>query len=109
MNIETRIPASFSAPTYSVSRGRSPTTSSPPSVVTSCRFLGDEAAGMRRGGQRDRLHLVGRRHPVERDPEPGLQRGDVAVADVAAVLAQVGGDAVRARRLGQKAARSGSG
>ncbi len=49
--------------------------------------------------QRDRDHLVGRRHfEIERLGDLGLQPRDVVVADVAAVLAQMRGDAVGAGR-----------
>ena len=61
-------------------------------------LLGDDARGMRTVAQRDRQHLVGRRHlQVERDRQRRRQPRDVVVGDVAAVLAQVRGDAVGAR------------
>ena len=48
--------------------------------------------------QRDRQHLVGRRHlEVQRPRQFRLQPRDVAVGDVPAVLAQMRGDAVGAR------------
>ena len=48
--------------------------------------------------KRDLQHLLGRRHfEVERDRQPVLEPGDIVVADVAPVLAQMGGDAVGAR------------
>ncbi len=60
---------------------------------------------MRPGLQGDADHLVGDRHlEVQRlaalEAQVG-QQGDVGVADVAAILAQVGGDAVGAGRQGQ--------
>ena len=67
--------------------------------------LGHEAGGVRPGLQRDRHHLVGRRHlEIERLCDLGLQPRHVVVADVAAVLAQMRGDAVGAgldRELGR--------
>ena len=64
--------------------------------------------------KRDRQHLLGRRHlEVQRQVDLGHQPVDVAVGDVAAVLAQVRGDAVgaasaarmrRAHRIGMIAA-----
>ena len=60
-------------------------------------LLGDDAGGVRAVAKRDLEHLLGRRHfEVERDGEPRHQRVDILVADVAAVLAQMGGDAVGA-------------
>ena len=48
--------------------------------------------------QRDGQHLVGRRHlEIERARQLALEAGDVVIGDVAAVLAQVRGDAVGAR------------
>ena len=56
-----------------------------------------EAAGVGQVAQRDGQHLVGRRHlQVERTRQLGLEPGDVVVGDVAAILAQVRGDAVGA-------------
>ena len=60
-------------------------------------LFGDDAGGVRAVGERDRQHLLGRRHlQVERDFEPRHQRVDILVGDVAPVLAQMGGDAVGA-------------
>ena len=77
-------------------------------------LLGDDAGGVRAMGERDREHLLGRRHfEVQRQVDLGHQPVDVAVGDVAAVLAQMGGDAVgaglggddrRAHRIGMIAA-----
>ena len=61
--------------------------------------LRHEAGRVRPGRERDGDHLVGRRHlEVERHGDLALQPRDVVVADVAAVLAQVRGDAVGAGR-----------
>ena len=52
---------------------------------------------MRPGAERDRDHLVGRRHlEIQRLVDLGLQARDVVVADMAAVFAQMRGDAVGA-------------
>ena len=66
-------------------------------------------AALERSG--DAEHLLGRRHlEVERQVELGHQPVDVVVGDVAAVLAQVRGDAVGAGGLGDRARpRTGSG
>ena len=59
--------------------------------------LRHQAGGMRLGPERDREHLVGRRHfEIERLGDLGLQARDIVVADMAAVLPQMGGDAVGA-------------
>ena len=72
-------------------------------------LLGDDAGGVRAVAQRDREHLLGRRHlEVQRQVDLGHQPVDVVVGDVAAVLAQVGGDAVGAG-LGGHDARRGPG
>ena len=67
--------------------------------------LGHEADGVRPGLERDRHHLVGRRHlEIERLGDLGLEPRDVVIADVAAVFAQMRGDAVGAgldRELGR--------
>ena len=61
--------------------------------------FGDDAGGMRAVAQRDRQHLVGRRHlQVERQAGRGLDARQIRVADMAAVLAQMRGDAVAADR-----------
>ena len=58
-----------------------------------------DAGGVRAGLERDGDHLVGRRHfEIERLVDLGLQPRDVVVADMAAVLAQMRGDAVGAGR-----------
>ena len=62
-------------------------------------LFGDDAGGVRAVGERDRQHLLGRRHlQVQRQVDLGHQPVDVVVGDVAPVLAQVGGDAVGAGR-----------
>src|SRR5262245_20149170 len=61
--------------------------------------LGYKAGGVRGGLHRDPHHLLGRRHfEVERLCDLGLEARDVVVANVAAVLAQMRGDAVGAGR-----------
>ena len=61
--------------------------------------LRHQAGRVRRGLDRDRHHLVGRRHfEIERLGDLGLEARDVVVADVPAVLAQMRGDAVGAGR-----------
>ncbi len=76
--------------------------------------LRHQAGGMRPRLDRDRDHLVGRRHfEVERLGDLGLQARDVVVADMPAILAQMRGDAVgagldrelrRLHRIGMRAA-----
>ena len=76
------------------------TMSSPPSVVISCRPSGTSMAisGLSRAGDAD--HLVGRRHlEVQLDVDELAQAAHVLVLDVAAVLAQVHGDAVGAAQV----------
>ena len=64
-------------------------------------LFGDDAGGVGPVGERDREHFLGRRHlEVQRQVDLGHQPVDVAVGDVAPVLAQVGGDAVGAGRGG---------
>ncbi len=53
--------------------------------------------------QRDREHLVGRRHfEVERDRQLLGQPRDIVVGDMAPILAQMRGDAVCARLGGEQ-------
>jgi len=67
-------------------------------VVRSVRFSGHQAAGVRPQAQRDVEQLFGRRHfEIERLGNRRLEAEHVVVADVAAILAQVRGDAVGAR------------
>ena len=102
------------APELGDERGRaSPTwlaTSSPPSVVISCRRSGTRQQACGRVVKRDRQHLRRHRHfEIERRERGGGQPRDVLVADVAPVLAQMRGDVVgagldgelrRAQRIG---------
>ena len=61
-------------------------------------LLGHDARRVRTVLQRDREHLVGRGHlQVERHGQAGRQPRDIVVGDVAAILAQMRGDAVRPR------------
>jgi len=60
--------------------------------------------------ERDRQHLLGCRHfQVQRQRDLGHQPVDIRVRNVAAILAQMRGDAVRARmrRLNRRADRIG--
>ena len=58
-----------------------------------------QADGVRLGLERDADHFLGRRHfEIQRLVDLGLEPRDVVVADMAAVLAQMRGDAVGARR-----------
>ena len=77
-------------------------------------LFGDDAGGVRPMRQRDRQHLLGRRHfQVQRQVDFGHQPVDILVGDVAPVLAQMRGDPVGARggrgmggadRIGMRAA-----
>ncbi len=68
-------------------------------MVRSVRFSGTRQTACGRSLKRDRGHLLGRRHfEIERLVDFGFQPRDVVVADMAAVLAQMRGDAVGARR-----------
>ncbi len=69
-----------------------------------------QARGMRPGADRNRDHVVGRRHlEIQRLVDLGLEPHDVVVADMAAVFAQMRGDAVGAGSTASLAARTGSG
>ena len=60
-------------------------------------FFGDDADGMRAVVQRDGLHFHGCRHfEVQGQAQHRHQAVDVAVRDMAAILAQMGGDAIGA-------------
>ena len=62
-------------------------------------LFGDDARGVRAVAQRDRDHLVGRRHlQVQRQVGRRLDACQIVVADMAPVLAQMRGDAVAADR-----------
>jgi hypothetical protein len=59
--------------------------------------FGHQAGGVRLVPERDLEHRFGRRHfEIERHRQLARQARDVVVGDVAAVLAQMGGDAVGA-------------
>ena len=74
-----------------------PTTSSPPSVVSSSRRSGTRQTACGLVRKRNPQHVFGRRHlEIQRLRDLGLQPRHVVVADVAAVLAQMRGDAVGA-------------
>ena len=76
------------------------TMSRPPSVVTSWRPSGTSIAISGLDARGDADHLVGRRHlEVELDVGELAQAAHVLVLDVAAVLAQVHGDAVGAAEM----------
>ena len=96
-------------PTAARSASRCPTASSPPSVVRSCRRSGTmQAACGRLAG--DVHHLAGRRHfQIERLGDARLQPRDIVVDDMAAILAQMRGDAVGAGRDRDLGGLSGSG
>ena len=65
-------------------------------------LLRNEADRVRLGRKHNAQHLVGRRHfEIQRLVDLGLQPRDVVVVDVAAVLAQMRGDAVAARGNGE--------
>ena len=82
MNSETRMPAAPSSRDEAARDASSPpAASSPPSVVSSARFSGTMQAACGRWLQRDREHLVGRRHlEVERQVDLAREPGDVVVA-----------------------------
>ena len=66
-------------------------------------FFGDKADRVGFQTQHDRGHLIGRgAFEVQGNADACLQRLHIGVADVAAVFAQMGGDAVSARGFGQQ-------
>ena len=68
-------------------------------MVRSSRRSGTMQAAWGRTRDGDVHHLAGRRHfEVERLGDAGLEPRDIVVADVAAILAQMRGDAVGAGR-----------
>jgi hypothetical protein len=72
--------------------------------------FGHQAGGMGAQAQQDGLHLIRRgAFEVQRNADAGGQRLHVGIADVAAIFAQMGGDAVGARRLGQNGGAQGIG
>ena len=97
MNSDTRMPASFSRAMNGASALCWPTTSSPPSVVSSSRRSGTRHTACGLVASAIRSMSVGRRHlEIQRLGDLGLQPRHVLVADMAAVLAQMRGDAVGA-------------
>ena len=79
-------------------------------MVRSSRFSGTMQAACGLVAQRDRQHLLGRRHfEVQRQAISADQAVDVLVGDVAAVLAQMGGDAVGTGLGGEQAGAHGIG
>ncbi len=96
MNSDTRIPASLQG----ARRTRLQTLAAADDVETAfgralLALLGHQATGVGHVAQRDRQHLLGRRHlQIERTRQLGLEPRDVVVADMAAILAQMRGDAV---------------
>ena len=102
MNSDTRMPACFSVATARPTMLLLAGDIEPAFGGAFGAPLRHEAGGMRLGLQRDRDHVVGRRHfEIERLGNLGLQPRDVVVADVAAILAQMRGDAVGAGLLGE--------
>jgi hypothetical protein len=100
MNTETTMPAPASLATCSRRRASCETMSSPPSVVISWRPLRNQHRHLRAQALRDRDHLLGRRHlEVELDVRELAQPAHILVLDMAPVLAQVHGDAVRAAEM----------
>jgi hypothetical protein len=80
------MPAATRRSTSGANRASSPATESPPSLGHDAHVVRPDAAG-------DRDHLGRRRHlEVQLHPGLGAQPLDVAVLDVAAVLAQVDGE-----------------
>ena len=99
MNSDTRMFAARRSPIRGLSSARPADHVEPAFGGALGAALRHQAGGVRPGPQRDRDHLRGRRHlQVERLGDLGLEAGNVVVADVAAVFAQMRGDAVGARR-----------
>ena len=101
-NRATSIPASRQRFTADAIRDRWPTTSSPPSVVSSCAPLGHQRDLVRANLE---SHLddvgVGRHLQVEPNLNGLAQQPEVPVLDVPAVFAKVNGDPVGAPQFGQ--------
>ena len=73
-------------------------------------LFGHKADGVGSGGKCYRLHLIrSGAFEIQRDAKARFQCGDVAVADMAAVFTQVGGDAIRTGRFSQKGGAQGIG
>ena len=103
MNMETRMPAAASALTMGFSRVSWPTHVDAAFGGALLALLRHDAGGMRPVLERDGQHLVGRRHfQIERNVQLARQPRDVVVGDMAAILAQMRGDAVGAGRLRQQ-------
>ena len=99
MNSDTRMPASLSLATTGVKLIVLAGGIEPAFGGALGALLRHQADRMRLGLERDGDHLGGRRHfEIERLVDLGLQPRDVVVADMAAVLAQMRGDAVGAGR-----------
>ena len=99
MNSETRMPACLSVCTTGLSCARWPDRVEPAFGGALGALFRHQADRVRLGRERDRHHLLGRRHfEIERLVDLRLQPRDVVVADVAAILAQMRGDAVAAGR-----------
>ena len=102
MKIETRQPASRSGAMKCASRFSSRATSSPPSVVRSSRRSGTRQTAC--GRCRSAIACISSVAAISRlsgRVSAAISRVDVGVGDVAAVLAQVRGDAVGAGGLGE--------
>ena len=110
MNSDTRMPASVSLPTdrrkrFALAGGVEPAFGGALGAP-----LRHEAGGVRPRLARDPDHLRRRRHfEIERLGDPLLEAGDVVVDDVAAILAQMRGDAVGAGRDRELGGPTGSG
>ena len=98
MKSETRIPACLSRVIAGASWDALPGGVEAPLGGTLLAPFGNDASGVWSCFERDADHLIGRRHlQVERCFDLRLQARNVLVADVAAILAQMGSDAVGAR------------
>ena len=114
MNSDTRMPACFRVATARSICGLLAGHVEPAFGGALSAPLRHQARRMRLGPHRNRNHVVGRRHfEIQRLVDFGLQPGDVIVADMPAILAQMRGDAVgtggyrepgRAHRIGMAAA-----
>ena len=98
MNSETRMPASRSLATAGANELVLPGDVETAFGGALLAPLRHQAGGVRPGLDRDRDHLLGRRHlEIERLGDLRLEPRHVLVADVPAILAQMRGDAVGAR------------
>ena len=97
MNSDTRMPAPTQLARPPARAARAARDVEPALGGALLAALRHQAGGMRPRLDRDRDHLVGRRHfEVERLGDLRLEARDVVVADVPAILAQMRGDAVGA-------------